>query len=86
MNYNPVNSFVIIKKPEAKQSTSGIILTGATDDANQGEVISIDPSNFMGLQVGDSVLFDQANASIARVNGEKVFIVPEDKIFSILKD
>lgn len=85
MNYNPVNSFVLIKKPEAKQTSSGIVLTGSVDDFNQGEILSVDPSNYVGLQEGDIVLFDQAKASVTMINGEKLFIVPEDQIFSILK-
>lgn len=84
MTFKTINSYVIIKKRKEQSTQSGIVLTGSTDDYNQGEVVSVDPGNFIGLKEGDSVLFDQQKASVTLINGEKLFIVPEDQVFSIL--
>lgn len=84
-NFNTINGYVIIEKKKESTTQSGIVLTNQTDDYNQGIVKSIDAGNFLGVNEGDEVLFDQAKASVALIGGNKYFIVPEDQIFSILK-
>lgn len=80
----PVNSYVVIKKENESKTDSGIVLTAAVDNYNQGIVASVDSANFLGLQVGSRVLFDQTNAPSTAVNGEKLYFATENQIFGIL--
>lgn len=84
-NFKTINGYVIIEKKKESKTQSGIVLTNQTDDYNQGIVKAIDEGNFLGIQEGDEILFDQAKASVALIGESKYFIVPEDQIFSILK-
>lgn len=78
-----LNNFVIVRRIEEEvKKESGLIVTDLTDRAIRyklGEVVSC--GDFvLGLDAKDRIYFDSAASSEIRIEGEKLYVVPDRQV------
>ena len=80
------NRVVLLPEKEEKVTKSGIILadSGKNEKKNIGKILVVSENLKEKLKEGDKVFFSDYGYEEIEMDGEKYFIVPEDKIYAII--
>lgn len=96
MTLEPVNDRIVVRPIESSVTTGGIHLpsTVANEKNAKGTVIAVGPGYILQsgehkktqVKVGDTVIYEKFNASEIEVDKQKLFVMPENAVLSIIRD
>ncbi len=85
-----VGAKVIVRPIKEEEKTkSGIILPESDNEkTNMGEIVALGKlsDTYKDLKEGDKVLFSEYGYDTVEFDGEKYFVMPDNKILAIVKD
>ena len=95
MTLRPLNDRVIVKRlaPEALSSLILVILDGAKDIPDQGDVVNVGPGRLnqrdelvpVNVKVGDRVLFGKYSGQTIKVDGVELLVLNENDLFAVVE-
>ena len=95
MNLSPLGDRVVLKQPEAEETTkSGIVLPGnAQEKPQQAEVIAVGPGGVvdgkeveMQVEVGDKVIYSKYAGTEVKLDDEEFIVVRQNDIVAKVVD
>ena len=95
MKLAPLGDRVVLKQPEAEETTkSGIVLPGnAQEKPQQAEIIAVGPGGIvdgkeveMQVAVGDKVIYSKYAGTEVKLDGEEFIVVRQNDIVAKVVD
>ncbi len=87
MKIRPIGERVVIKKLEAEQKTaSGIVLTGAAQEAPQlAEVLEVPETEDLKIKVGDKVIYKQYAGTEVTLEKVSYIVIDLENILAVVE-
>ena len=95
MNIRPLHDRVVVKRLEAEEKTSSVIILApsATEKPDMGEVIAVGAGKLgrdgnrraLDVKVGDKVIFGKYSGQAVKADGVELLVMKEEDIFGIVE-